>query len=193
MKYVDVLMKKAAATGYKLDNIPAARKQELDKDDVLSSNALGDVATGILTNPITGYARNKARSIRRRTGEHSPYLHDYWGNAVSKLLFGGLTGTGAYAYSRLRGSSHDDALPVGITTGALSTYLPSIAAAAAALITRSRTIEEQAAADKEPLWKRYLIPGYGAYSNYKRIGSETAEETELRRVLDAASRKPVKK
>lgn len=192
MKYMEVLKKKAAA-GYKLDNVPVSRKQDLDKDDILPSNTLGDVATGILTNPITGIARNKARSIRKRTGEHSPYLHDYFGDKVSRLLFGGLAGTGAYAYSRLRGSGHDDAMPVGFTVGALSTQLPSIAAAAAALITRSRTIEEQAAADKEPLWKRYLIPGYGAYSDYKRIGSENAEETESRRILEAAARKPVKK
>lgn len=191
MKYVEVLKKKAA--GYKLDNVPVARRQDLDKDDVLPSNALGDVATGVLANPVIGFARNKARAIRRRTGEHSPYLHDYFGDKVSRLLFGGLAGTGAYAYSRLRGSGHDDALPVGITVGALSQSLPSIASAAAALITRSRTIEEQAAADKEPLWKRYLIPGYGAYSNYKRIGSENAEETALRRTLETMARKPVKK
>lgn len=187
MTYIEALKKKAA-TEYKLDNIPAARKQELDKDDIFPSNIKGDLATAVLTaSPVAGMARTKARDIRRRTGQHSPYLHDYFGSAVSNTLLGGLAGIGTYAYQLARGVPPWYAARDGLKAGRLAWWSPSIVASALALITKSRTIEEQAAADKEPLWKRYLIPGYGLYSNYKRIGSEDKTETASRRTQENAA------
>lgn len=186
MRYTEALRK--IAESYEINNIPLSRKQELDKDDILPSNVKGDLATAVLTaSPVAGIARVKARDIRRRTGQHSPYLHDYFGSLVSNTLFGGLVGAGTYAYQRARGVAPRYAAMSGSYAGRLAWWAPSIAAAAAALITRSRTIEEQAAADKEPLWKRYLLPGYGLYSNFKRIGSEDKTETASRRTQENAT------
>lgn len=183
MRYTEALRK--IAEGYEIDNIPLPRKQELDKDDILPSNIKGDLATAVITaSPVAGMARTKARDIRRRTGQHSPYLHDYFGSLVANTLLGSLVGTGTYAYRLARGVPPYYAARDGLKAGRLAWWAPSIAAAAAALITRSRTIEEQAEADKEPLWKRYLLPGYGLYSNFKRIGSEDKKETASHRIQE---------
>lgn len=181
MRYVDAVAKKADRQ-YAIDSVPKERKRELSEADIFPSDIRGDISVSLLASPVTGFAaapligasRNKARSIRRRTGYQSPYEHDLLGNVTSSLLFGGAIGAGKVLYDTYVGKQDlTDALAGGAIYGGYAAAVPTILSAAAALLTRKRTIEAQADSDREPLWKRYFIPGYGGYNTFKRLGSET--------------------
>jgi hypothetical protein len=95
-------------------------------------------------------------------------------NPLVGAAIGGLLGAGSSAIS---GGDSDDIIGAAGTGAAMGGVaglsLPVIGAAITALIKTRRTVQDQVKADKDPkkLLKTLLIPGYGAYSSFKRIGA----------------------
>lgn len=62
-------------------------------------------------------------------------------------------------------------MPQNLLAGGLSYGAPGYAGMAAALGTPTRTLEEQAKSDVDSSWKSLGIPGFGAFNEWKRMGT----------------------
>lgn len=62
-------------------------------------------------------------------------------------------------------------MPQNLLAGDKLYGAPGIAGIAAALGTPTRTLEEQAKSDVDSSWKSLLIPGFGAFNDWKRMGT----------------------
>lgn len=119
----------------------------------------------------------RARRVREETApganfQTSRVLSDAFspvGNALLMTILGGVIGGAA--------GIRDDNVFEGIGIGAASGFgisgISNIAGSILAATKRKRTKEEQAKAESKPGLFNWLIPGRGAYENWKRIGAST--------------------